>query len=180
MKQEREARDSAANAKSQELDPKTAIEALVQALNETRIEEAAKRAQTDAAIATLATEVIKQTGSQHEHLLMTLAHMSKDLVKNGIDHHLDHFRGAMANSFAGSAQAMADAWKSHAKEATAAAATGPKAIQAPAPAPAPAPAAPAPAPATGQAAPAAAKPSPPPRRRGGGGGRTGPYGVPVR
>lgn len=156
-------------AKSQELDPKTAIEALVKALNETRLEEAAKRAQTDAAIATLATEVIKQTGSQHEHLLMTLAAMSKDLVKNGIDHHLHSFKGAMAASFAGSAQAMADAWKTHAKEATASAASGPKAIEAPAAAPAPTPAQ---APATASAP----KPSPPPRRRA---GRTGPYGVTV-
>lgn len=156
-------REEANAAKSQELDPKTAIEALVTALNETRIEEANKRAQTDAAIATLATEVIRQTGTQHEHLLMTLAAMSKDLVRNGIDHHLDHFKGAMAASFAGSAQAMADAWKSHAKEAGAAAANGPKAIEAPAPAPAPAP-----------------QPTPPARKRNGGGMRTGPYGVPMR
>ncbi|CAO1630187.1 unnamed protein product [Sympodiomycopsis kandeliae] len=186
MQQERIARETAAAAKSQELDPKTAIEALVQALNNTRIEEAQKRAQSDAAIATLATEVIRQTNSQHQHLLETLAGMSKDLVKNGIDHHLDHFKGAMAASFAGSAQAMADAWTSHAKQASAAAANGPKAIEppqpaqvviAPAPAPAPVPASPAGIQDQGH------RPNPPPRRNGPRNGpsrgRTGPYGVPV-
>lgn len=158
-----------------ELDPKTAIEALVKTLNEVRLGETQERLATNEAIAQLATGVVQAMGKQHEALLMTLASMSRDWVKTGIDEHLNLFRGAMATSFAGSAQAMADAWMSHAKSVGAG--SGPKAIEAPKPAPAAAPAkaegkpAEKPAAAPAPAAPAPAKPKPPP---------LGPYGVPPR
>jgi beta-lactamase class A len=84
--------------KAQILDPKTAIEALVAALNEVRLEEAAKRTASDQAVAALAQGIIEATSRQHEALLATLAAMSRDLVKSSIDDHLKQFSGAMANS----------------------------------------------------------------------------------
>ena len=149
-------RAEAEKAKQQELDPKRAIEALVVALNETRLAEAARRQATDQGIAELATSVVRGVEDQHGRLLASLTALSRDVVCTSVDNHLQHFKGAMATSFAGSAQAMADAWTKHAEVV----AKTPRAtLMAPPPAAAPAPA-PAPAP--------AAAPSPPKPRNGNG------------
>ncbi|PWN30489.1 hypothetical protein BDZ90DRAFT_15522 [Jaminaea rosea] len=165
-------------AKEKALDPKTAIEALVGALNEARLAEAARRQQTDASIAELATSVVRGVEEQHARLLTSLTALSRDVVCTSVENHLQHFKGAMASSFAGSAQAMANAWTQHAETV----AKTPRAtLMGPAP-PAPAQAPPAPA-----QAPAQAPPQPPPPRSNGGSAPRprrapplGPYGLPSR
>ncbi|CAO1619419.1 unnamed protein product [Parajaminaea phylloscopi] len=112
---ERRAREEKEAEQAKVLDPKSAIETLVKALNDTRLEEAAKREQTNRAVAELAAGVERSTERQHERLLTALTALSRDVVCTSVDNHLQHFKGAMANSFAGSAQAMADAWTAHAQ-----------------------------------------------------------------
>lgn len=178
---ERKAREEKEAARAKELDPKTAIEALVKALNDTRIEEANKRLQTDRGVAELAAGVVQNTERQHERLLSALTALSRDVVCTSVDNHLQQFKGAMANSFAGSAQAMADAWTAHANHV----ASMPRAtLGAPPPGhivvvhqQAPPPPKPAEQPkpaATPKPAPAPAPPQPPPPRP------LGPYGMAAR
>lgn len=112
---ERRAREEKEAEREQQLDPKTAIEALVEALNYTRNEEAAKREQTNRAVAELAAGVERSTERQHERLLHALTALSRDVVCTSVENHLQHFKGAMATSFASSAQAMAEAWTAHAQ-----------------------------------------------------------------
>ncbi|CAO1615787.1 unnamed protein product [Jaminaea pallidilutea] len=168
--------EEAQDAKARALDPKMSLQALALAMNETRLEEKARRDRSDKAIAELATQVVKTTTEQHERLLAALAAMSRDVVCTSVENHVQDFRGAIARNFAGSAQAMAAAWTAHAEHV----ASLPRAtILAPPvgeikPAPAPVKAEPKPKPDPPQQAPAPAPaPAPPPPRP------LGPYGIPA-
>lgn len=168
--------EEAQDAKARALDPKMSLQALALAMNETRLEEKARRDRSDKAIAELATQVVKTTTEQHERLLAALAAMSRDVVCTSVENHVQDFRGAIARNFAGSAQAMAAAWTAHAEHV----ASLPRAtILAPPvgeikPAPAPVKAEPKPKPDPPQQAPAPAPaPAAPPPRP------LGPYGIPA-
>ncbi|PWN50333.1 hypothetical protein IE53DRAFT_101199 [Violaceomyces palustris] len=85
LNQEKARREAEISAKQKELDPKSAIESLVAAINSQKEKEYKSQAEADKAIKEMAKELLKETSEQNKKLLEAIHQASKEMTSRNVD-----------------------------------------------------------------------------------------------
>lgn len=83
---------AAEEAKAKELDPKTAIESLVSAINSQKEIELRNAAAADAALKQMTSELLKSTSEQNQKLVQAVSEASRDMLRRNVQEHAEEFK----------------------------------------------------------------------------------------
>ncbi|CDU24107.1 uncharacterized protein SPSC_02736 [Sporisorium scitamineum] len=83
---------AAEEAKQKELDPKSAIESLVAAINAQKENEMKSAAAADAALRQMTSELLKSTSEQNHKLVEAVNAASRDMLRHNVQQHADEFK----------------------------------------------------------------------------------------
>ncbi|TKY90718.1 hypothetical protein EX895_000716 [Sporisorium graminicola] len=83
---------AAESAKQKELDPKSAIESLVAAINAQKENEVKSAAAADAALRQMTSELLKSTSEQNHKLVEAVNAASRDMLRHNVQQHADEFK----------------------------------------------------------------------------------------
>uniref|UniRef100_V5EVW8 PH domain-containing protein n=1 Tax=Kalmanozyma brasiliensis (strain GHG001) TaxID=1365824 RepID=V5EVW8_KALBG len=83
---------AAEEAKAKDLDPKTAIESLVVAINAQKENELRAAAAADAAMRQLTSDLLKTASEQNSKLVEAVAAASRDMLRQNVQQHADEFK----------------------------------------------------------------------------------------
>ncbi|SJX60535.1 uncharacterized protein SRS1_10176 [Sporisorium reilianum f. sp. reilianum] len=83
---------AAEQAKQKELDPKSAIESLVAAINAQKETEVKSAAAADAALRQMTSELLRSTNEQNHKLVEAVSAASRDMLRHNVQQHADEFK----------------------------------------------------------------------------------------
>lgn len=86
------AEDAARDAKAKEMDPKTAIELLVEAINNQKVDEMKSQQAADVAIRQMTSELLKSTTEQNQKMVEAVNAASRDMLRSNVQMHAEEFK----------------------------------------------------------------------------------------
>lgn len=92
LQAEKEQRDLAEAQKQREMDPKTAIETLVNAINVQRQADATSRATADATVRQLAEDMVRTTSEQNGKLVEAVHTAAREMLRSNVEAHADDLK----------------------------------------------------------------------------------------
>lgn len=92
---------AAEEAKQKDLDPKSAIESLVAAINAQKENEVKSAAAADAALRQMTSELLKSTSEQNHKLVEAVNAASRDMLRHNVQQHADEFKRLLHKEVSG-------------------------------------------------------------------------------